>query len=101
MDASLTRDDVFEILKQMIADALRTPAANVRLDSNLFVDLDAESIDLVDIRFRVEQKFGIQVEQERFVKSLGADEPADIQKSFTVDRMVAFVMDELSREHGR
>ena len=96
MAASMTGDEVFGILKTIIVGALRVPPDQVHREANLFVDLDAESIDLVDIRFQIEEKFGFRIEQEQFASSLGAGEQFDVQKSFTVERVVAFVMEQLS-----
>jgi acyl carrier protein len=91
----MTGDEVFEILKEIIVDALRVSAEEVQRDSNFFVDLDAESIDFVDIRFRIEEKFGFRIEQAEFAKSLGSGEQFDVQKTFTVDRLVTFVVEQL------
>jgi acyl carrier protein len=50
---------VIDGVRQSIADALKVPLDDVRLDSVLTEDLDAVSIDFVDIMFRLESKFGI------------------------------------------
>jgi len=92
----MTRDEVLEVVTQIIAEALRAPRDKVRPGANLFLDLDAESIDLVDIRFRIEERFGFRVNQQVFVAGLGAGEQPDIQKNFTVERVVAFVVDQLA-----
>ncbi|SRR6266545_1609273 len=48
-------------LCRIVAEALGRPADGVRLDSNLMDDLGAESLDFLDIVFKLERSFGIQI----------------------------------------
>lgn len=60
----VSRADVEAIFPQaavLIADALAREPAEVRLDSRLIADLGAESIDFLDIVFRLEQSFGVRI----------------------------------------
>ena len=52
---------VFPGAAEIIADALARDPAEVRLDSRLIADLGAESIDFLDIVFRLEQAFGVRI----------------------------------------
>jgi len=54
-------DDVFPKVADIIADALARDRAEVRPESRLIADLGAESIDFLDIVFRIEQAFAIQI----------------------------------------
>lgn len=45
----------------IIADALARSPAEVQLQSRLIADLGAESIDFLDIVFRLEQAFGVRI----------------------------------------
>lgn len=46
---------------EVIADSLGRPRDQVRIDSNLFEDLGADSLDLLDIVFALEGKFAIEI----------------------------------------
>jgi acyl carrier protein len=48
----------------IVADALDQPAERVTLDSSLVDDLGAESIDFLDIVFRLESAFGLKIPEE-------------------------------------
>ena len=48
-------------VKDIIADALYLEASEVQLESNLTKDLGAESIDFLDIMFRLEQTFSVKL----------------------------------------
>jgi acyl carrier protein len=52
---------VFPSVADIVADALARPRAEVRLDSRLVADLGAESIDFLDIVFRLEQAFAVRI----------------------------------------
>ena len=52
---------VFEKVKAIIADALNVELDEVKQESVLMNDLGAESIDFLDIVFRLEQEFDIKI----------------------------------------
>jgi acyl carrier protein len=51
-------------VRDIVASALDVPADRVREHSSLINDLNAESIDFIDIVFRLESEFGIEIPQE-------------------------------------
>jgi len=53
--------EIYEKVKEAIVDALGVDAEEVRPSSVLFDDLGAESLDLLDIVFRLEKAFGIKI----------------------------------------
>jgi acyl carrier protein len=53
--------NVPETVRRIIAEVLRRPLEEVQSNTNLMYDLDVESIDLLDIVFRIESCFSIQI----------------------------------------
>jgi acyl carrier protein len=51
----------FEKIQEIIAEALYCDKDQVTRDANLMTDLGAESIDFLDIVFRLEKAFGIKL----------------------------------------
>jgi acyl carrier protein len=51
----------FEKIQEIIAEALYCDKEQVTRDANLMADLGAESIDFLDIVFRLEKSFGIKL----------------------------------------
>ena len=96
MPEQMTQQDVFESIRAIIADALRVSPEEIRLETNLIIELDAESIDIVDIRFRVEERFDFRVGQEAFVQSIAGGDYQKLADNFTVANMVRFVVEELA-----
>ncbi len=57
----LTREEIFEKVRQVLMEALAVDADQVRPEATLVGDLGAESIDMLDIAFRLEKAFGIKI----------------------------------------
>jgi len=70
----MTQDDVFAKVRTVLVDALAVDEDEVALDAILTTDLGAESIDFLDIGFKLEQAFGIKIGQgELFPDNVAAD----------------------------
>ena len=57
----MTRDDIFKKVQTILVDALAVDDDEVTMSSVLTKDLGAESIDFLDIVFRLEKAFGIKI----------------------------------------
>lgn len=62
-----SRDEIFEKVKQTLVDALSVDEDEVTETATLTGDLGAESIDFLDIVFRLEKAFGIKIPQEELM----------------------------------
>ncbi|MGD2109257.1 MAG: acyl carrier protein [Phycisphaerae bacterium] len=58
---TLTRDEVFNKIRDVLTDALGVDDEDVQPDATLQGDLGAESIDFLDIVFRLEKEFTIKI----------------------------------------
>jgi len=56
-----THDEIYDKVQSTLVDALGVDEEDVTPDATLFKDLGAESIDLLDIVFRLERNFGIKI----------------------------------------
>jgi acyl carrier protein len=61
---AISRDEIFEEVKEVLIDALGLDDDEVVADATLMGDLGAESIDFLDIIFRLEKAFDIKVPRE-------------------------------------
>ncbi len=57
----MTQDEVFEKVKETLVEALGVDEEEVTPESTLTGDLGAESIDFLDIVFRLEKTFNIKI----------------------------------------
>jgi acyl carrier protein len=69
-----TNDEIFEKVQATLVDALGVDEDDVTPGATLQGDLGAESIDFLDIVFRLERNFGIKIPRgELFPENLTAD----------------------------
>jgi acyl carrier protein len=61
---AMSRDEIFEKVREVLVDALGVDDEEVTADATLMGDLGAESIDFLDIVFRLEKAFGMKVPRE-------------------------------------
>jgi acyl carrier protein len=61
---AMSRDEVYEEVKEVLIDALGLDDDEVTAEATLMGDLGAESIDFLDIIFRLEKAFDIKVPRE-------------------------------------
>jgi len=71
-----TRDEIFAKVSETLVEALNVDADEVKPESTLQGDLGAESIDFLDIVFRLEREFGIKIPRgELFPESIFQGDP--------------------------
>jgi len=58
-----TQDEIFEKIREVLVDALGVDDDEVTAEARLVDDLGAESIDFLDITFRLEKAFTIKIGQ--------------------------------------
>lgn len=70
----MQRDEIFEKVKDVLVEALAVDEDEVMSGATIFNDLGAESIDMLDIGFQLEQAFGFKIEQgEMFPEGVASD----------------------------
>ena len=72
----MTKDEVYKKVSTTLVEALNVDEGEVKPDSTLQGDLGAESIDFLDIVFRLEREFGIKIPRgELFPESIFQGDP--------------------------
>jgi acyl carrier protein len=61
---AISRDEIFNQVREVLVDALGLDDDDVTENATLMGDLGAESIDFLDIVFRLEKAFNIKVPRE-------------------------------------
>jgi acyl carrier protein len=61
-------DAVFPKVAQIVSDALGCELDDVKPKASLIEDLDAESIDFLDLVFRLEKGFGVKIPRGKIVE---------------------------------
>ena len=75
----MSPEEIFEKVREIIAEKLGIEADDIELSSDLTEDLGADSLDLVDLVMAFEDEFGIKVEDEQ------------VENIKTVENVVSYV----------
>ncbi|MEO1958820.1 MAG: acyl carrier protein [Nautiliaceae bacterium] len=57
----MAQDKIFEEVKEVIAENLNVDPSEITMDSNFVEDLNADSLDVVELVMALEEKFGIEI----------------------------------------
>jgi acyl carrier protein len=69
----MSQEAIFESVKNILVEQLGVDAADVSMESNFIDDLNADSLDIVELIMAMEQEFGISIpdEEAERIKSVG------------------------------
>jgi acyl carrier protein len=85
-----TRDEIFAKVSETLVEALNVDADEVKPESTLQGDLGAESIDFLDIVFRLEREFGIKIPRgELFPESIFQGDPEFVANGKVTEKGLA------------
>jgi len=82
--SSASKEDILAKLKPLIADQLGVDEAEVKEDASFTEDLNADSLDLVELIMSLEEQFKLQISDE------------DAEKITTVGEAVEYIQEHTS-----
>ena len=87
-DIPITKDEIMAVFPHVastVAEAIGRDPEQVKLDSSLVNDLGAESIDFVDIVFRLQRRFKVKIPRGKIVEEArGSLSEAEFEKAGVV-----------------
>ncbi len=93
---AISRDEIFEQVKEVLVDALGLDDDEVTMDATLMGDLGAESIDFLDIVFRLEKAFDIKIPREELFPTEDLmNNPEYIQDGKLTDKGLDFMKENM------
>ena len=85
-----SRDEIYAKVSATLVEALNVDEEEIKPTSTLQGDLGAESIDFLDIVFRLEREFGIKIPRgELFPESIFQGDPDFVQNGKVTERGLA------------
>jgi acyl carrier protein len=87
--STLTRDQVFALIQEHLADELDVEASAIGLDTRFKDDLEADSLDLYTLVQELEDTYGVSMSDEQAAQIL------------TVGQAVDFVLAHAGAANGR
>jgi acyl carrier protein len=82
-----SQDEIYQKVSATLVEALNVDEEDIKPTSTLQGDLGAESIDFLDIVFRLEREFGIKIPRgELFPESIFQGDPEFVQNGKVTDK---------------
>lgn len=85
----MERDDIYTKITEVLEEALGVDEDEVTPEATLTSDLGAESIDFLDIVFRLEKTFNIKIEQGELFPENVAQNPEYVQDGKVTEKGIA------------
>jgi len=85
----MDRDEIYSKVQEVLEDALGVDEDEITPEAALGADLGAESIDYLDISFRLEKAFGIKIEQGEMIPESALQNPDYVQDGRITDAGLA------------
>jgi acyl carrier protein len=60
----VTRTDVFELVRGRLAELIECDPGDIKLDTRLEEDLEADSLDLVELAMALEEELSLEIPDE-------------------------------------
>ncbi|MCL4309479.1 MAG: acyl carrier protein [Thermoleophilia bacterium] len=73
----MTKEEIFDQLKEMLVEQLGVDEADITMKASFQDDLDADSLDLVEVIMEMEDKFSVKISDEEAEKIRTVGEAVD------------------------
>jgi acyl carrier protein len=60
----MTRTDIFELIRGRLAELIECEPAQIKLETRLEEDLEADSLDLVELAMALEEELSLEIPDE-------------------------------------
>lgn len=74
----MTEQDVFAKLAPLVTEVTGVATETIAMNSEFMGDLGAESIDLLDLAFLIEERFSIMIGPDEFERQVARDIPGGV-----------------------
>ena len=82
----MNSDEVYSLIKEYLVNDFEIPESKISRNSNLFEDLELDSIDALDMIATLESKINLKIDEEQ------------LKKIITVDDIVNYIVNNVSPE---
>jgi acyl carrier protein len=91
----MTREEIYDKVKAVLVDALGVDEEEVKPESVIKDDLGAESIDFLDIMFRLEKSFNIKIPRGELMPENLVSDPTLVQDGKVTPKGIALLKEKM------
>ena len=91
----MSRDEIYTKVQAVLVDALGVDEEEVTPDAVIRDDLGAESIDFLDIMFRLEKAFGIKIPKGEMMPENLANDPNVVQNGVVTPAGISMLKEKM------
>ena len=92
---AMSRDEIYDKVKDVLVDALGVDEDEVTPNAVIRADLGAESIDFLDIMFRLEKAFGIKIPRGEMIPENLANDPNIVKDGVVTPAGIAMLKEKM------
>jgi acyl carrier protein len=92
---AMTRDEIYKKVQAVLVDALGVDEDEVTPEAVIRDDLGAESIDFLDIMFRLEKAFGIKIPKGEMYDESMANDPNFVKDGMVTPQGIAMLREKM------
>jgi len=74
----MQREDIFAVVRSALAEALELPEESIEVDSRFKEDLEADSLDLVELLLEMEKQYGFKVSDDEAAEIITVADAVDL-----------------------
>jgi acyl carrier protein len=93
--ATMSRDEIYKKVQAVLVDALGVDEDEVTPDAVIRDDLGAESIDFLDIMFRLEKAFGIKIPRGEMIPENVQNDPEIVKDGTVTPKGIAMLKEKM------
>ena len=91
----MSRDEIYKKVQAVLVDALGVDEDEVTPDAVIRDDLGAESIDFLDIMFRLEKAFGIKIPRGEMIPENVQNDPEIVKDGMVTPKGIAMLKEKM------
>lgn len=92
---AMSRDEIYEKVQAVLVDALGVDEEEVTPNAVIRDDLGAESIDFLDIMFRLEKAFGIKIPKGELMPENVANDPNIVKDGVVTPQGISMLKEKM------
>lgn len=80
-----TKEEIYEKIKSALVEEFEVEEDSISMESNLFTDLELDSLDAIDLMVTLDKELGIEIKTEEMQDLRTVEDVCNFVSSFVTD----------------